>query len=567
MLISSDIHAFSEALKELPVVCTSNGHWKTISPFIKKAQAIVGADKYRLMKIAEVFARCLDELEQIPAASSKTRDDLLAYVDAAETIQTALKQTQSKRAELCSQSLKNRVVALQARFQLETMCPAENDLIDKVNALASEWKKNSYVAGKNDLDENDVARLRKIERNGAFVECLAKDADLQDRFFNWVLRDKVDPEPFIEFPATCDRLTRARLSHRIGFYGSTDLKIKNLEVLPGTVRRDLTLPMGGTDVSLLDDRQVVMLEKGYSQTVGQIMETFINRQWEYGNVEYFKGGIRNWNPKKLGPYNPATDKCETIDFTMDSWWEQLPVVEELSKTEVQARYGFSLDEGQWVMAIRAGREQDNDTPVNCHGWMQLAIPVDGKYRLFDFGKYTDEFPRAWYEFIDVTVNTVPAIIAYPDDAAFSSDRRHVWHAVSASPDEGRQLINLIKKDVEEAENKNLPYQFLSDNCVKWAWERINEVVGDEKLPPEVSQMDFNELRPSGIMGKFFSFLRLLPFKLRWLCLTLFVALLGAWKSMRIKRVDGTAERISLLTNLPWRKEGKFFCPSQLFRFN
>ncbi|ADI38664.1 putative uncharacterized protein [Waddlia chondrophila 2032/99] len=564
--ILSNIQAFSQALKNVPVICTFEGYWSSISPAVQQAQAMIGVDKHRLIKIAKVFAQCLDDLEKVPTSSGKTQEDLLACVDAAETIQLALEKTKSKRAVRWSRQLKSRVVAFQTRNQLsEKMAPGK-ELVDKVNALASEWKKNSHVREREGLDTLDIARLKKIEDNGAFIEQLTVDTDLRNRFFNWVLRDRIDPEPFIEFPATCQRLTQARLAHRIGFYGGGDLKVKDVEMPEGEMRRDLTLPMGEKEVSLLDDRLVVHLEKEYELTVGQVFEMFVNRQWEIGNIEYFKDGISNWNPKHLGPYDPNTKKYEQIDFAKESWWEHLPVVEELPVEEASRRYGLPLDGNQWAMVVRAAREQEDDTPIGVHGWLQVAIPINGKYRIFDFGKYSQEFPKTWYEYIDMTVNTVPAAIVYPDEAAFSMDRQHIWHAVMATAEEGQKLLSSIQGDVERAEDRNLAFQFLADNCVKWAWTKANEAAGDVKMPPEVVQMNFTDLRPTGVLGRFFNTIRLLPSKLQRVVLTIFVTLLGAWKGMRIKHLDGTAERVSLLSGVPWKEGGKLFCPIQLFHF-
>lgn len=564
--ILSNIQAFSQALKNVPVICTFEGYWSSISPAVQQAQAMIGVDKHRLIKIAKVFAQCLDDLEKVSTSSGKTQEDLLACVDAAETIQLALEKTKSKRAVRWSRQLKSRVVAFQTRNQLsEKMAPGK-ELVDKVNALASEWKKNSHVREREGLDTLDIARLKKIEDNGAFIEQLTVDTDLRNRFFNWVLRDRIDPEPFIEFPATCQRLTQARLAHRIGFYGGGDLKVKDVEMSEGEMRRDLTLPMGEKEVSLLDDRLVVHLEKEYELTVGQVFETFVNRQWEIGNIEYFKDGISNWNPKHLGPYDPNTKKYEQIDFAKESWWEHLPVVEELPVEEASRRYGLPLDGNQWAMVVRAAREQEDDTPIGVHGWLQVAIPINGKYRIFDFGKYSQEFPKTWYEYIDMTVNTVPAAIVYPDEAAFSMDRQHIWHAVMATAEEGQKLLSSIQGDVERAEDRNLAFQFLADNCVKWAWTKANEAAGDVKMPPEVVQMNFTDLRPTGVLGRFFNTIRLLPSKLQRVVLTIFVTLLGAWKGMRIKHLDGTAERVSLLSGVPWKEGGKLFCPIQLFHF-
>lgn len=564
--ILSNIQAFSQALKNVPVICTFEGYWSSISPAVQQAQAMIGVDKHRLIKIAKVFAQCLDDLEKVSTSSGKTQEDLLACVDAAETIQLALEKTKSERAVRWSRQLKSRVVAFQTRNQLsEKMAPGK-ELVDKVNALASEWKKNSHVREREGLDTLDIARLKKIEDNGAFIEQLTVDTDLRNRFFNWVLRDRIDPEPFIEFPATCQRLTQARLAHRIGFYGGGDLKVKDVEMSEGEMRRDLTLPMGEKEVSLLDDRLVVHLEKEYELTVGQVFETFVNRQWEIGNIEYFKDGISNWNPKHLGPYDPNTKKYEQIDFAKESWWEHLPVVEELPVEEASKRYGLPLDGNQWAMVVRAAREQEDDTPIGVHGWLQVAIPINGKYRIFDFGKYSQEFPKTWYEYIDMTVNTVPAAIVYPDEAAFSMDRQHIWHAVMATAEEGQKLLSSIQGDVERAEDRNLAFQFLADNCVKWAWTKANEAAGDVKMPPEVVQMNFTDLRPTGVLGRFFNTIRLLPSKLQRVVLTIFVTLLGAWKGMRIKHLDGTAERVSLLSGVPWKEGGKLFCPIQLFHF-
>lgn len=563
--IGSDLTAFSNALKNSAIICTSDGYWVEISENLQKSHALIGKDHHRLNKIAEVFTDCLDKLEKSQVSSAMSNEKVAEYLDTAGAVLEVL-DSQGLKSKKFYEGLKSRVASLKSRQEFHLEERADSETVRKVHELASEWKLASHIRGHEDLDVSDLNRLRKIERYSAFSEQLVSDEELRSRFFDWTLRDRVDPEAFILFPATCERLTQARLSHRIGYYGGEHLKVKRIQGGEGRQSLDLTLPMGGKEVSILDDRLIVQLEEGYTQSVGQIIETFINRQWEIGNVEYFRDGVHNWNPKRLGPYNPETGEYRQVDLEKERWWEEMPVVEELSVEQAKQRYDLDLDGSQWVMAVRASREQENDTPINIHGWMQVAIPINGRYRLFDFGKYTEDFPQAWYEFVDITVNSVPAVITYPDEAAFALDRQHTWHAVATTPAEGEALLKSVSNDMELVNEENIAFQFISDNCIKWAWSKVNEVVGDEKMPAEVVQMDFNDLKPGGVMGVFFTVLRCLPFEIRWLVLTLIVTLFGAWKGMRIHHLDGTSERVSLLTQLPWSRGGKFYSPGQVFRY-
>lgn len=565
-LIKADIQAFSSALAHSPIICTSDGYWTEIPENMQRSHALIGKDHHRLNKIAKVFMGCLDDLERLPSSSALTKEEISSYIEAGDQVLDAL-DNGGKKTKRYYERLKSRIVALKLRSGTSSTESADRETVTKVHDLASEWKLSSHIRGHEDLDMTDIARLRKIEKYQEFVEQLVTDKDLRSRFFDWTLRDRVDPVAFIHFPATCQRLTEARLSHRIGYYGGEQLKVKNQNGGDGPARIDLTLPMGGREVSILDDRLIVDLGEGYSQTVGQIIETFINRQWEIGNVEYFKDGIRNWNPKRLGPWSPEEGEYKQVDFSKEKWWEELPVVEEISVEQASKHFDLELDGKQWVMAVRAAREQENDTPINIHGWMQVGIPVNGGYRLLDFGKYTEEFPRAWYEFIDITVNSVPAVITYPDESAFALDRQHTWQAVTTSVEEGQALFNSISEDLENVNDENIAFQFISDNCIKWAWSKVNEAVGDEHMPPEVVQMNFSDLEPGGVMGVFFKILRWLPFEIRWLILTLIVTIFGAWKGMKIRHLDGTSEKVSLLGQLPWNREETFYSPGQVFRFN
>jgi hypothetical protein len=565
--ITDDLDAFSKALQHSFVVCSSDGKWAEIPKDIQRCHALIGVDHQRLNKIAKVFSGCLDRLERIPVAincTGTTEVDLKAYLKTAEVIQEVLASSKSHKIKKSVQQLKGRVFALKERMGLGSQSAANSDTIEKVKRLAEEWKSGSHITNHESLNEQDVRRLLHVCENSGFAELLVEDERLRQNFFHWTLRDRVNPAPFMQFPATCKRLTKARLSHRIGFYGGEGLKVSEIENAKGTREKVLTLPMGGREISLLNDALEVEFELGYKQTVGQIIKIFENRQWEIGNVEFFRDGIQNWNPKRLGRYHPEKREYEKTCFNTENWWESLPVIEELTAEEAGRRFNQSLDGSQWVMALRAAREQENDTPFGIHGWMQVAIPIQGIYRLYDFGKYTEEFPRAWYEMVDITMNTVPAVISYPDEAMFASDRQHGWHSVLASPEEGVALMDSIKEDFKSVDVKNLAFQFISENCVKWAWTRMNAQVGDEKMPKEVVRADFTHLNPPGVMGMVFKLLRLMPFAMRWTVLTFFVCLLGAWRSMSIKKANGEIYKVSLLKNLPWSKEHNFFHPGKIF---
>lgn len=508
-MIQLDPVTFAQSLS-LGVSCTEDGAWQPLPPAVGRACHICGMLGEKIAAASRIFIEVLRK-EEISSPRDKE------FLQAAKIIKAQLKK-EKLIEELFL--LKKHMIALKARG-------------GKAEKLDWNGEENSLLTSLSGAYQS-------------FVKLITLSPELKVDFLNWCLRDKNDPLIFISYPQTAKKLIDCNLSSRIGFYGG--------------LRRegnDLTLPFEGKNISILDGEKEILFRGNYKLRVKEIFEIFQKRLVEIGNLEYFADGICNWNPKKGGWYNADRQDFEVEELNKEKWWESLPVGKELTPSEAAQCFGFPVDGTSWIVSLQATRQSNDHHPIGTHGWIQIAIPMEGRYRLFDFGKIAEDFPVTLKENIIITAITVPGVICYPDENIFSTNRQHKWKAFEITEAEGKNLMLSIQQDLLRGKRGELPFQFLTANCCKWAWKSCKRHLGD-KLP-ELFQMKAKEFTVQG-----FEWIKFLPDTLIDLFLTLIFWILGGNKEMVIPKKNGTPKVISLLRKKPWDPNNTFFHPGNLF---
>ncbi|MFQ5729559.1 MAG: hypothetical protein ACE5GN_04280, partial [Waddliaceae bacterium] len=373
------------------------------------------------------------------------------------------------------------------------------------------------------------------------------------------------PEAFIQYPSMQGKLTECALAPRIGFCGADTLEITKVPIgKSGDTQKVLTLPFEGNKISILDGKKKVEFRGKYVLSIEEIFTVFYHRYAEIGNLEFFQDqGICNWNSKRFGWFNATTNSYESIDFKKDNWWEDLPVLKEISKEEAAQRYNVPCNGSDWVITVKASREQPNLHPIGTHAYLEVAIPNNDRYRVFTFGKFTEIFPQKWYEYIKVIVNTVPAVISGPDENIFYTNRQHGGHSVIPTFKEAADFMASIKKNILDSRKGNFVFQFMSNNCCKWAWKKARNHFGEKRMP-DLFRINFVDIKPVGALGGLMSVLRQMPYFIRWMFLTSLFFTFGGWKGRTVVSKNGQRKRISLLNDMPWSRGNKFYHPALFF---
>lgn len=479
----------------------------------------------KICPILEKFTFFNHRQRAINDQSVKELDRLVAQFDYIETIPVRFDGESDELFRLWIEQaapwmndgrIARRVVALEYRLDRVNGGVAPEAFSESayeiLRAQAVEWKKTEPLLKFTGLSAKESAHLRTATHYPLFTELLQRFPAVRVRFFQWILRDENDVQPFVQFPAAIERLMECGLSGRISRFGGGALKILR-EHLPGLngEQKILTLPFEGKDVSILDPSLRIHFASGYSLTIAEIFDVFRNKDVAVGDLEFMAEGIVNWNIHQLAI--TKANESQRIDVTQKRWWEQMPLFEVLNRRQVWKRYGIPLKPRQWIAAACATRGRPNLDYEETHAYLEIAIPRGGgQYAVYDFGKLALKYPETLMEKMNMFTKNVHATVAFPDENVYYSHRQKGFEPFALTPGQGVALMSLLRRDIERSRDLNFIYQIESENCAKWVHHVLEEVVGQEKMP-DLFRMQLLDTQPQGPVALLFRWIKQLP--ARW----------------------------------------------------
>jgi hypothetical protein len=479
----------------------------------------------KIFPMLEKFTFFIRPKQSLSDQSMKELDRLVAQLDYIETIPVRfdgeadeLFQFWIEQAEPWMEDgrIARRVVALKYRLDSANggVAPEgfSESAFEKLRLQAIEWKKTEPLLKFTGMSAKESAHLKAATHYPLFTDLLQKHPEIRVRFFQWILRDENDVQPFVQFPAATERLLECGLSGRISRFGGGALKIlrERLPDLNGE-QKILTLPFEGKDISILDPSLPVHFSSGYTLTMEQIFDVFKRKDIAVGDLEFMAEGIVNWNIHQLAVR--SKEETQRIDVTRRKWWEQMPLFELLNRRQIWKRYGISLKPRQWIAAACATRGRPNLDYEETHAYLEVAIPRGkGLYAVYDFGKLALKYPETVMEKMSMFTKNVHATVAFPDENVYYSHRQKGFEPFALSPRQGEELMSLLRRDIESSRKLNFIYQIESENCAKWVHHVLEEVVGHDKMP-DLFRMQLLDTQPQGPVALLFRWIKQLP--ARW----------------------------------------------------
>jgi hypothetical protein len=571
--ISQNPKEFLEALKKGSFIAIgADGKWFIEGFFTQITRRLFGLEESRTVSLSHALEAQLDLLEKISIKfdpQSKTNIeqdfDFKSIIEASELVLKMLNKITSQNAKECGNRLKRKLIALQYRLEASNggIDPAEirDNLWNELKQLALLWLKKQIATNK-DLTIEAVQILAEATTYHAFIELLLVDNKLQEVFFEWVLRDKNSLSPFIQYPFIQSKIVDCALSGRIGRHGGKSLKITKTLNVHSEMEKILTLTMEGKPVSLLDEARTVTFKGNYTLSIKELFEIFKNKMFKVGNLEFFDEGICNWNCHHLGYWDADKKRHEKINLSSPTWWKKLPIFEILSRKNAARRYGMLLDGKQWVVTAKATRGFPTLNYEKTHAFMEVAIPrEDGSYVIYDFGKFSYQFPSSFFNSLLTFCLNMHATIAYPDENVFYTERQHGSYPFIATRAEGLLLMELLKEDMIKSRNYNLVFQIESENCAKWLYEKLTVIFGNKV--PNFFRMSLMKTEPIGFIGAYFKLLRKfnIPESIQFKLLTLIHIPFGANKVTRIE--ENGKMVMKALTNHEFWNTSEIYLPAFL----
>jgi hypothetical protein len=467
-------------------------------------------EEKRLLDIIQYFCDLLDKLERNLLHSK----ELGKYMDASQAIISYVHRcNKSYRFASIRNSLMHltrRDIALYYRHltSKEIISPT---LLHKTLAelclLAEKWKQIQPFASikTTALSEKDLIRLQNTSHYTLFVTLLRENNTLRDNFFNWILRDNNEAEPFIEFPATSDRLHHCFIDKRVGYYNPNELQIQSKEEKSG-FQKYIQLPfyIQGkiSRINILDESRTIDFSSE-KVSIKAVFDAFANKRFQHGKYEFLQNGILEWCSDDFAGnifqcvYSPIKKESKEMSPFSEAWWKNLPVFQILSKENIKLRYNIpTLPDDKWIKCLRTSTTSLEYQVLGGHGFIEIAIPEEKNenYHIYPFGIYPKEFPRYFIDRGKAIIATLPAKMEYPDSNIFRSDYFQAFSAKMISADEGFKIMHSIQKDITNIFKNNLSIQVTSENCAFWAG---NQFIQHSKEPSKHPfKLTFGEMKPS-----------------------------------------------------------------------
>lgn len=573
------LHAFVDALhRKEPVFLTPQGYWRIENWFDRGIRRLFGLEVYAQIELVRSCISVLDQLESLPVNFSRIPGvgvsqpvDFHGYLSVAQSVQHAVGPEKDSSLKALLDQLKMRTLALLYRLEEENgglhLTEKRAILLGQVLARAEKWKKNEKVFWSGDVSEGERREISESVKYAEFVKYLLVDESLANDFFTWVLRDALPADVYIQFPALREKITSYNLRGRLGRMGQGFLCLRKVDHRDASQcqQKVVTLPFEGREISLLDEKQIVIFRGNYKASIKQVMQVFRDKPKDLGNFEIFAQGVLNWNSNCMGWWNNDLRAYELIDLNNPYWWRQLPVLEVLSQEEASKRFRAELDGSRWILAAKSAREYITLDYDRCHAYIEMAIPTPDRqfYIIYTFGKAAVELPRnSWHRLFMFGAH-VPATIVYPDENMYFTHRQQIGYIFELTEGEGSRLMDAFKEDILRARKGNMVFQIEAENCGKWIQNHLEAHLGPTRVP-NLYRFPVLEAEPNGMMARFFGFFKSLPQFCRTYLFILIHYPLGAWRGRWVVDDEGQKVWKSLTSSSFW-KDAVTYLPAYLHK--
>ncbi|HEV8051002.1 MAG TPA: hypothetical protein VGP47_00790, partial [Parachlamydiaceae bacterium] len=212
---------------------------------------------------------------------------------------------------------------------------------------------------------------------------------------------------------------------------------------------------------------------------------------------------------QLGSFDPKTDSYNKIDLSLDDWVKQLPILEEVTKEQLEGRIEDTVNTDEWVVFAKASRTTADLDLDGRHGYFEMAIPTgNGTYGIYPFGIFPGTFPNTAKELIVFLGNTFRAKIAYPDENYFYTHRQQAAHPIKLTNNEARDFMRTLQIELIKSRYGHSIFQFGAENCAYWSQSVLNTIEAKKHNFYKTDYVESYPLNP--VLKVIFAFFRSLP---------------------------------------------------------
>jgi len=407
--------------------------------------------------------------------------------------------------------------------------------------------------------ENKIVHCCKYTE---FIEACREDEALLEQLFYSAFynmpadcNDAVDL--FIQAPDTTKKLQKLFLDKRIKTVANQGLKfVGDSSERQG---KDVQLLVNGTYQSIVDPERELTIAPNVTRKVKDVFKTFEEHIYKICDLEYLQDGICLFDSQLPG-----------FDFS-SKWWEKLPIVERVTREEIEQRYRDESDEkpifaeGEALIVLRASRTTPDLNVEGCHVWQDIAVPLgNDEFNLLSVSKFATYFPKGLIETFGFIFKTQEATITVVDSNKFMNSRERIAVALPPlSQEKFESHMKNIACDIQKAHERRLIFQAQGDNCTTWN-KKVLKYTYDRFSITNFFKTEFQDLVLPSIIMPLLHIHRFVPtHTLKKFYRRSLSILFGAYSGTPVPDKDGIITTKRLTQNRRWNK-GFLLLPAALF---
>lgn len=441
----------------------------------------------------------------------------------------------------------------------------------KLTEKLVEWKKlpKQFNLDTFEITEKDKEKLKLLARYTSVAKRVIDDEGLRNKFFNWAIRFNGDVDLFVEFPKLAEKMTTCRVQDWVGYIDNDVIKMEVEEGIK-TVQMKYQDDNGQKKVSILDEKVIIVLEKGLELSIQEIFQIHADKlRKEPGLVCLFHDGLRNWNTRQIGRWDKDRKNVHLIDVTVEKWWKQLPILKKLTRQQAKDKYGKDLGEGETIaaFALCATRAEANKVNVNgTHSYDDAILPIEGEgdYAVYSIGKEAAKYPKDKWELLDIVFKFVHGNFVIPDPNPTYKLRQSTWTSTLVKTEVVANVMKRVSNKIEQGRAEQLSFQLFCTGCTKSAEKNYNVARKGMELP-EVKPFDihFTAVDATGFLAWVIWPTKFLPKFLHNIYLHLMFYIGKPWRKTKYTWENITKEKSCWNHKIWSKKEVK--SPAKLFK--
>lgn len=554
---------------------------KVLNPY----RSTIGEDhplwkKEKIDKILKLFIGKIDELEKyrVNIGSNTPHSDIkIDYSSWIKCVKEALSYLKKENSyPVVTASLKQRLCGMLYRISGKYGGEDSNHQIKELESSflyekLGEWKKlpSQFNLKSYEITQKDKNKLNKLERYLSFAETMRTDSYLRDRVFHWITRLNGDVDLLIQFPALADKMMRSRVQDCIGYIDHDLIQVVEHEGIKDVwmkYRDDQSIKT----VSILDEKEVIILEKGLNLSIEEIFQDIKDKKKIHQRrVCFFYEGLENWDSHHLAKVDREGKIIEYLDVKSKGWWKKLPIEKKITQEEAQNRFGRDFDgkKNFAALSLHSARATRDVDVQETHAWNGFCFRIEGEegYALHHFGYMGDVYPQNTGELVNMLFQYVSGVYSFPEESTAYTEREETWTTTlldfNAFND---SVMPRVSRDIERGRTGQLPFQLFLSACSKKAKKIYN--IGRQAMdldPIEPYKIHFTKIDAKGFIKILLFPTACMPTYFRNYYLY-FIFLAGQpWKEKEFE-IDGEKKVKSCWKNKNWSQKITE-SPSMLFR--